>query len=54
MGGYILLRCKYHFSQNNIEYRIREFKHKDGLDVLLNTINKNLFQKKDSTITVHT
>ena len=47
-GGEMYYFCK--DRKNNTEYTIKEFKHKDGLDVLLNTISTNLFRKKDSTI----
>ena len=36
--------------KSNTDYKVKEFKHKDGLDILLNTINKNLLRKSDSTI----
>ena len=38
----------------NIEYHIEEFKHKDGIDIILNTVSQNISAKKksqfDSTI----
>jgi len=36
--------------ENNIEYQIKEFRHKNGLGVVLNSINKKLLHAPDSTI----
>jgi len=33
-------------SANNIEYRVSEFKHKDGIDIILNSIGQNIYSKK--------
>tara|TARA_B100001250_G_C19692438_1_gene740944 strand:+ start:211 stop:654 length:444 start_codon:yes stop_codon:yes gene_type:complete len=30
----------------NIEYRIEEFKHKDGIDIILNTVSQNIYTEK--------
>lgn len=31
----------------NIEYRIEEFKHKDGIDIILNTVSQNIYTEKN-------
>ena len=31
---------------NNVEYRIREFKHKDGIDIMLNTVDRNMYKEE--------
>ena len=33
--------------QNDITYIIKEFKHKDGLDIFLNTLDQNIYEKDD-------
>ena len=42
--GKLFYFCK--DKKTNIEYLIKEFKHKDGIDIILNTIEKNI-NKKD-------
>ena len=32
----------------NIEYRLEEFKHKDGIDIILNTVGQNIYMGKIS------
>ena len=36
--------------ESNIEYIIREFKHKDGFDLILGSLDKVLFQNRDSIL----
>ena len=36
--------------KHNIDYTVKEFKHTDGLGILLNSVQKNLFRKKDTSM----
>jgi len=45
----MLYLCKE--KKTNLEYRVIEYKHKDRIDVILNTIKKHTIKKKENTLT---
>tara|TARA_B100000427_G_scaffold306914_1_gene294013 strand:- start:163 stop:711 length:549 start_codon:yes stop_codon:yes gene_type:complete len=47
--GNMFYLCK--DKKTNLEYRIIEYKHKDRIDVILNTIKKNINKKDESILT---
>ena len=47
--GNMLYFCR--DKKTNLEYRIIEYKHKDKIDVILNTIKKNINKKDERTLT---